>query len=241
MTDHSPVDVSADVVAFVGPSLRPDDIEGVVDAACRSGIRLSISPPIRRGDLNSVCEMEARPLVVILDGEFGQNLAVSIYEIRLALRAGLKVHGASSMGALRAVECRTIGMSGSGWVYEQYLNGSIEADADVALLFDPFDFAPLTIPLANLRWLAEQKVRSREILPSCAAQMIEVAKAIPFRERRPEVLSRAWKAQLAPDSFAALAPELLGAARPHWDRKRLDALDALNRAIGSPHLEACRP
>ncbi|MGH3275521.1 MAG: TfuA-like protein [Streptosporangiaceae bacterium] len=35
------------------------------------------------------------------------------------------------MGVLRAVECRALGMTGSGWVYERYLSGEIDADAEV--------------------------------------------------------------------------------------------------------------
>lgn len=95
-------------------------------------------PPVRRHDLLDLCDAGDCRAVVMLDGEFGQSLAVSIAEVRTVLEAGLRLHGSSSMGVLRAVECRTLGMIGSGWVYRQYLSGRIESDAEVALLFDPY-------------------------------------------------------------------------------------------------------
>ncbi len=91
-------------------------------------------------DLAGLCDAGHTNAVLLLDGEFGQSFAVSIAEVRAVLDAGMPLHGASSMGVLRAVECRTLGMTGSGWVYERYLFGDIDSDADVALMFDPESF-----------------------------------------------------------------------------------------------------
>ena len=43
-------------------------------------------------------------MVGIIDGVFDQALSVSVFEIRAALKRGVIIWGAASMGALRAVE-----------------------------------------------------------------------------------------------------------------------------------------
>ncbi|MDO0924191.1 TfuA-like protein [Streptomyces sp. TG1A-8] len=167
----------------------------------------------------------------MLDGEFGQSLAVSVTEVRALLFAGQPLSGASSMGALRAVECRTIGMTGSGWVYAQYLNGSIESDGDVALLYDPEDFTPVTIPLVNVRWLLGEKAKEGEISAEEASSALGIAKSLNFRNRRHSVLLKQWKRGLPRRTAAALEAHFAADRLDHWDRKRLDALEAVQAAL----------
>lgn len=219
MTDPS-------TIVFTGPSLRPADLVELRALATKAGYDLAVRPPVRRLDLVEVVNAGGIDRVLILDGEFGQSLAVSITEIRSVLAAGQALAGASSMGALRAVECRTLGMTGSGWVYEQYLSGAIESDGDVALLFDPEDYSPLTVPLANVRWLLNQSELSAEE----AQQALRVANDVHFRDRRPSYLLRQWKERLPASVVELLEPELADDRRDFWDRKRLDALDAV-RAV----------
>ena len=49
-------------------------------------------------------------------------MAVSPTDVMDALRCGLRVYGASSMGALRAVELAPYGMIGHGSIYEHVLH-----------------------------------------------------------------------------------------------------------------------
>ncbi|RVX38370.1 hypothetical protein EDD27_0670 [Nonomuraea polychroma] len=214
------------ITVFVGPSLRPADIDALRDQAQAGGVQLDVRPPACRGDLVALCDTGHAAAVLLLDGEFGQNFAVSIAEIRAVLAAGMPVHGASSMGVLRAVECRTLGMTGSGWVYERYLSGEIDADAEVALMFDPENFEPATIPLVNVRWLIAEKVRTGELTPHCGASALLAAAEINFRERRPSRLASAWRSRLGGGAHA-LEPELADGNRDRWDRKRLDGIEAL--------------
>ena len=46
----------------------------------------------------------------------------------------IEVFGASSMGALRASELDTLGMTGIGYCYEQYATGTIDSDDEVAVM-----------------------------------------------------------------------------------------------------------
>src|SRR5215203_3507429 len=113
-------------VVFLGPSLDFTEAE--------THLKALYLPPIRRGDLPKVIAEGARTIGII-DGEFGQSLAVSVMEIRAGLEQGIHVWGAASMGALRAAECQSLGMSGVGWIFQGYVDGSLRADDEVALLF----------------------------------------------------------------------------------------------------------
>jgi TfuA protein len=75
-------------------------------------------PPIRRQDLLRDIR-DGVHVVAIVDGAFEQSMAVSGSEIMDALRAGVVVYGASSMGALRAAELHSVGMIGHGRIFER--------------------------------------------------------------------------------------------------------------------------
>jgi hypothetical protein len=85
----------SDTVVYLGPTLSRVAAEKVLTA--------EYLPPICRGDLARLPE-EVR-FVGIVDGEFYQSLAVSPKELLPLLKRGVKVFGASSMGAAR---CRDI-------------------------------------------------------------------------------------------------------------------------------------
>lgn len=220
---------SSVTTVFAGPSLRPADIDSLRDHARARGAEFDVRPPACRGDLIDLRDAGHAGSVLLLDGEFGQRLAVSIAEVRAVLEAGLRLHGASSMGVLRAVECRTLGMTGSGWVYERYLSGDIDSDAEVALMFDPDDFEPVTIPLVNIRWLIAEKVRAGEVTAECGALALRLASEVHFRERRPSRLAALWRSRLGGESWL-FEQELADGSRDAWDRKRLDGIEAL-RAV----------
>ncbi|WP_324789335.1 TfuA-like protein [Streptomyces sp. H51] len=223
---------AATVTVFAGPSLRPADLAELRRLAGERDRTLDLRPPVRRHDLAALIGAEPRR-IVMLDGEFGQSLAVSVTEVRALLFAGQPLTGASSMGALRAVECRTIGMTGSGWVYERYLNGSIESDGEVALLYDPEDYTPITVPLVNVRWLLARRVGDGRLSPAQAHTALEIARSLNFRARRHSVLLKRWKLGLPADAVADLEEHFAADHLDRWDRKRLDALEAVRAALSS--------
>jgi len=49
------------------------------------------------------------------------------------MERGVHVFGAASMGALRAVELDAFGMRGVGWVYQQFRDGTLDRDDEVAV------------------------------------------------------------------------------------------------------------
>ena len=164
--------------------------------------------------------------VAIIDGEFGQSLAVNVTENRAVLAAGNVVIGGASMGALRAVECEPLGMRAVGWIAEQYRTGALWADDEVALTYLPGDenkYRPITIPLINLRWLFMHVLK---FAPARAAALSEACALVHFRERTPDRVAAVLESV---DSAAAeLVAEHLHPQRwLTWDRKRFDALEVV--------------
>jgi hypothetical protein len=206
-------------VIFLGPSLERETAETVLDAIFRR--------PIGRGDLPRVVD-DGASVVGIIDGVFDQSLAVSIFEIRSALKRGVSIWGAASMGALRAVECRLLGMKGVGWVYEQFALGRLTADDEVAIVFEPLTGRPISIPLVNIRWATSICVEKRVLTPTEACQLIALAEAVSFRFRTEEELSRAADCDACGVSMQKLL-RFIRENRTISDRKRMDALMLLRQ------------
>ena len=120
--------------------------------------------PLRSGAATST-RWTHHDVIVILDGEFGQSLSVSPKEILAVLERGKTVIGASSMGALRASELDRHGMIGIGWVYEHFRRSAVRRDADVALVYAPFDFKPMTVPMVDVEYWMEHALAAGSIMP----------------------------------------------------------------------------
>jgi hypothetical protein len=226
--------MAAKLTVYAGSSLLPRDTERLGETADTLGVDLVTRPPIIRGDLlRTPTEEKWNNRTLILDGQFGQNLSVSVTEIREYLGRGLYLAGASSMGALRAVECRTLGMIQHGWVCEQYLAGHVEADVEVALLMDPVTSEALTVPLINVRWLLRNLGEQGELDTATAATALEIAQRVSYRSRIPEALADAFRRALPTDASELLAQQLEPDTIPHWDRKRLDGIEAVEAELGA--------
>ena len=220
------------LTVYAGSSLLTSDTEELRDLASSLGVELDLRPPVIRGDLlRTGTEGRWNNRTLILDGQFGQNLSISITEVREYLGRGLYLAGASSMGALRAVECRTLGMIQHGWVCEQYRTGRVEADSEVALLMDPVTSAPLTVPLINVRWLLRQLQEWGELESADAATALGVARRVHYRARIPEALAGAFGRSLTAGAADVLLPHLEPDSIPEWDRKRLDGIEAVESEL----------
>jgi hypothetical protein len=159
-------------IVFSGPSITEAEVHRL--AACTH------APPIKRGDLAAVDDYD---VFVILDGEFGQNMSVSPKEILAVLDKGKTVIGAASMGALRASELDRSGMIGVGWVYDHFRRCAVRRDADVALVYSPFDFKPITVPMVDLEYWMEQASAAGLIRNQERAVILKIARNIFFADR----------------------------------------------------------
>lgn len=162
-----------DTVVYLGPTLARVEAAQVLDAV--------YLPPIRRGDLAQL-PSDVR-FVGIVDGEFFQSLAVSPKEVLALLGRGVTVCGGSSMGALRAAETWRFGMVGVGKVFAMYRDGILEADDEVALVYEPETYRKHSEPLVNLRAGLDTAVRMGVITESERVQLVGEIKSLYFPER----------------------------------------------------------
>ena len=180
-------------IVFSGPSISEAEVQRL--AACTH------APPIKRGDLAAADDHD---VFVILDGEFGQNMSVTPKEILAVLGRGKTVIGAASMGALRASELDRSGMIGVGWVYEYFRGCAVRRDADVALVYSPFDFKPMTVPMVDLEYWMEQASAAGLIRNKERALLLKLARSIFFADRTPDQLMGALRRAIGGDTLDAL-------------------------------------
>ena len=169
-----------DTTIYLGPSLSQFDAETILAA--------NYLPPIRRGDLALLPE-ETR-VVGIVDGEFYQNLAVSPKEILALLDRGIKVYGASSMGALRAAELHSLGMEGVGEIFAMFRDGVLDADDEIALIYEAGTYRKLSEPLVNLRHVLKIALAERVIDETEMNHLVSQMKACYFPDRSYKALQR---------------------------------------------------
>lgn len=209
-------------VVFVGPTLA--------DAAEIAGETLVIRPPAMQGDIYRAVR-EGASAIGLIDGNFEHVAPVWHKEILFALSQGVLVLGAASMGALRAAECAAFGMVGIGAIYRQYMAGDTADDSDVALLHAPKElgYAPLTIPLVNVRATLRQLVQRREMTIEHATEVEAVAAGLFYKGRTwPAIVARVGLSQGA--SRQTLAATLRAG---YVDQKRTDALELLEALAGA--------
>jgi hypothetical protein len=162
-------------VVFLGPTLPQPEAAALLPACFR--------PPARRGDIYRALA-EGFTTIVLIDGEFHGAPSVWQREIVDAVNEGAVVHGASSMGAIRAAELHSFGMIGHGRIFEWYRDGVIDADDEVALAYGPpeFGYRAMSEPLVNIR--ATLEAATHEIIaPRQRDQVIEFIKGFYFPER----------------------------------------------------------
>ena len=206
-----------ELIVFLGPSLPRREAKAVVKADYR--------PPARQGDVFRA--LIDRPRVIaLIDGVFGGEPSVWHHELMAALAAGVTVFGASSMGALRAVELASEGMIGIGKIFQHYLRNDFADDADVALLHADRTrgYRPLTVPLVNVLATAEKARREKVLTLRETSALVAAARKLFFQDRT-------WATVLAeagPQVTAKLGPWLEGGHAV--DQKALDARECLETA-----------
>src|SRR5262249_7342489 len=106
-------------------------------------------------------------------------------ELLEAIEQGIRVLGASSMGALRAAELYEYGMSGHGTIFEWYRDKVIDGDDEVTLWHESEEqnFRPLSEPLVNIRYTLLQAVEDRYLTTEEAEELTRHAKNTYYPKR----------------------------------------------------------
>jgi hypothetical protein len=203
------------IIVFLGPSLEQTAAEKILPAEYR--------PPAKRGDLIAAAR-DGATIIGLIDGVFHQESAVAHREILAAIKHGIQVIGASSMGALRAAEMDTLGMVGIGEIYRMYKSGELDSDDEVALVFDPSSGLALSEPLINIRFTLKLARDTGIIDPDAHDALLVSARSLFYPKRT-------YRAIVA--GAGDTMDEKAGECFLNWvtsgacDRKREDAVEAL--------------
>ena len=168
------------IIIYTGLSLPFDEAKEILDSS--EGVEVIYKRPIKRGDL-SIALKENPNIIGIIDGVFHQNSAVGHKEILNVIKNGVKVYGASSMGALRASELDTLGMTGIGYVYNQYASGEVDSDDDVAVMLDSETLEALSEPLINMKYVFTNAVDEGIITEDEKDEILRIAKKTYYPKR----------------------------------------------------------
>lgn len=116
-------------IVYLGPTLSREEAIKILDADYRD--------PAKKGDFLMLSrDSDEKKYVGFVDGVFLHDYPPSPIEVyHLATRKNIDLIGASSLGALRAVELEKFGMKGIGKIFQLYKNGIINADDEVAVTF----------------------------------------------------------------------------------------------------------
>jgi len=164
------------IVIYTGLSICFDEAKSILDA--------DYQPPIKRGDIDNLLNnRDDVEIIGIIDGVFHQSPAVSHKEILRALKDNITVVGGASMGALRACELYPYGMIGIGNIFEDYKNGTIESDDDVAVSLDPTTYEQLSDSWINMKYNFNKAQKDNILSQEDVDNLLATSKDIYYPKR----------------------------------------------------------
>jgi len=211
------------VLVFSGPTIAPAEAAQLLpEARCLE--------PAAQGDVWLACR--ERPAVIcLIDGYFEHVPAVTHKELLWALQQGIRVYGAASLGALRAVELSPFGMVGHGAIYQAFACGELEDDDEVAVAHtDAADgFRAVSEALVNLR-ATLARARQLGVLSALGHdRVVAAAKRLFYPDR---TLARAIdESELEANERSALSTWARERSQ-RVDQKRVDAESLLRHVQG---------
>lgn len=168
------------IIIYTGLSITFDEARSILDSF--EDTEVIYKRPVKRGDLKEALK-ENPDIIAIIDGVFHQNSAVGHREILEVINKGIKVYGASSMGALRASELDLLGMTGVGYCYEEYASGRVVSDDDVAVMLDRDTLEALSTPLISMDYVFKKAVQENIISQSEKDELIKITKNTYYPKR----------------------------------------------------------
>jgi TfuA protein len=206
-------------LVFAGGSVSRDDVPPDAD--------LVWAGPAEQGDMVAAV-LEGFENILVIDGYFYTRFPCTTLEVMLALEYEVNVFGASSIGALRAVELDVWGMIGTGRVYEYLKKQEIKPYHIVAQTYDEVD-RPLTTPLIQIVYFlvcaSSDGVVTREEHEALRAAVDEIH--FTFLSFESFFLKAASVGALPPEKVAVMREYYLAKGAAHFDIKKQDALELL--------------
>ena len=186
------------ICIFAGPTLPPRDAARAFDATWL--------PPAKHGDVLRAVSLLRPRAIGIVDGYFQWAPSVWHKEILWAIRQGVHVFGAASMGALRAAELDSFGMVGVGAIYRWFAGGTLTDDDEVAVIHGPEELAypRLSDAMVDIRDACADACGRGIVSADTASRLVTMAKALPFSERSYNNVAELARAEgMAADEVAA--------------------------------------
>jgi len=184
-------------IVFAGPSIPRSEVEALPGVEWR--------PPVSQGDIYRDAQT-APDVIAIVDGYFEGVPSVWHKEILWAMSRGIHVLGASSMGALRAAELHPFGMRGVGEIFDDFRDGILEDDDEVAVLHGPAElgYPSLSLAMVNARKSISVAMDASIISQTVAEALVELAKSIFYQQRQwSEVFALAQESGIDASALAA--------------------------------------
>ncbi|MGE0242393.1 MAG: TfuA-like protein [Nitrososphaeraceae archaeon] len=162
-------------IVFLGPSLNLEKAKKVINADFRA--------PAKKGDFIKLSMMSETCIVILIDGVFLQDYPPTPIEVFQVIRKNnFQVYGASSIGALRAVELEKFGMKGIGKIFELYRKNIINSDDEVAVTFDS-EYNLISEAMIDIRYNIFLALKNKVIDNETKKIMVKIAKSIYFPYR----------------------------------------------------------
>lgn len=171
-------EVSMKPIVFIGPSISKEKAESILPYA-------EYRAPAKKGDILKVATRMESNIIGLIDGVFLQDYPPTPIEVYTALMRGVKIIGAASIGAVRAVELERFGMIGIGTIYRLYRAGKLEDDDEIAVTFTD-DYRLESEALIDIRYTLYHAYKDGVITYDRMRSIIKVAKSIYFPYRRYE-------------------------------------------------------
>ncbi|EFL12568.1 MULTISPECIES: TfuA-like protein [Actinomycetes] len=204
---------------FVGPTIGEKEVRGIVG-------EVAVHRPIKHGDLFAP-DIASGDTVLVLDGLYHQSLSLRHKEVFHALDNGVRVVGASSVGALRAADLARFGMIGIGEIYRAYASGEIVGDDEVAVAHgSDDDLSALTVPLVNIRAVLRAAAAEHVIPAAEQAALLELFRQLYYPQRTFRTCLR-WARKHGREDFADWWEAKTRDERHFGNQKRADAIAAL--------------
>ncbi len=206
------------VIIFLGPSLRRDLALSILD-----GSKIEYRPPAKKGDLLKI-NSNSNTLVCLIDGVFLQDYPPTPMEVYTLMQRGVKVFGAASIGALRAVELERLGMVGIGRIFRLYRNGILEDDDEVAVTFSD-DYTLASEAMIDIRYTLYHAYKSSVISRESRRILTRIAKGIYFPHRSYDLILEKAKGIINDEQLSMLREYI---KYNRWSLKEEDSIELLN-------------
>jgi TfuA protein len=184
-------------IVYLGPTLNRDEARKILEADYRD--------PAKKGDFLRLSHTsDEKKYVGFIDGVFLHDYPPSPIEVyHLATRKNIELIGASSLGALRAVELEKFGMKGIGKIFQLFKNGILNADDEVAVTFVRDKNILQSEALIDIRFNLFLAYKKGIITKQTKKRFVRIAKNIYFPFRNYDDIIR-----LTQEQFPSINDEL---------------------------------